>query len=455
MNNRNRYPTIAGSESQQTPFGVRTLKASLGSENRIYPVPGTNYALDRFDPEKIKTEFSVFDNIESKFHYLDSAATSQVPDCVVETMVNQLQTHRANVKRGIYKMAVDASESYERARQRVAAYLGAADESEVIFTSGTTSGINMLAYSLIEGFAPGDEILVSQLEHHSNIVPWQIVGQKNGIRIKYLPVMDDGRLNLNRLEEFITEKTRLLAITHGSNVTGAITNVPYLAEVAHYYGCKLMLDGAQMAAQGPLDLLELDADYYVFSGHKVYGPTGIGVLWAKKSLLETLPPAFGGGEMITHVNLEGSEYAPPPHRFEAGTPPITQAIGLAQALDWLCIQDLDGLHQHLIHLTEKIITGLKHLNDRQHAVKVIGPVSGHPRLPLVAFTIEGIHPHDICQILNDRHGVATRGGNHCAQPLHDSLGLEGSVRVSLAAFNSEQDVDALLNGVEDCMAKLG
>jgi cysteine desulfurase/selenocysteine lyase len=247
----------------------------------------------------------------------------------------------------------------------------------------------------------------------------------------------------------------LVAISHGSNVTGSITDITHLSRLAHDKGANFMLDGAQVAPLGPLNLDDAGVDFYVFSGHKAYGPTGIGVLWGRKELLEAMSPALAGGEMIDNVSLEKSSYAAPPHRFEAGTPPVTQAVGLAAALDWIMSKDLDTAHEHLGILTERIIQGLSQIDRGGDRIRILGPSKGTTRLPLVSFSIRDIHPHDVCQLLNDRHGVALRGGHHCAQPLHDHWGLEGSTRASLAMFNSMKDVDALLNGLEDCIRILG
>ena len=410
-----------------------------------------------FDPEILAREFSILKALSSKggFHYLDNAAMAQVPDCVIKAMVEHETMRRSNVKRGIHRLAEAATEAFENARLQVAGYLGVNDSDEVIFTSGTTAGINILALSFGQALKQDDEILLSELEHHSNIIPWQMLQQRRGIFLRYIPVTDDGRLDLDRAEGFITARTRLVAVSHGSNVTGAITDVTSLARLAHSKGAKLMLDGAQVAPHGPIDLPEIGADFYVFSGHKVYGPTGIGVLWGRRDLLEKLPPALGGGEMIRDVTLKGSSFDDPPHRFEAGTPPVTQAVGMGAALEWLSRQDLHDIHEHLTGLTERIMEGLIRIDRGMNRIRILGPVAGKPRLPLVSFTIRDVHPHDICQVLNDRHGVPLRGGYHCAKPLHDLWNLDGSTRASLAAFNQKSDVDAFLNGMEDCIKLLG
>lgn len=410
-----------------------------------------------FDPSAIAQEFSIFKSFSHKdpFHYLDNAAMSQIPDRVIDAMVEHDTARRSNVRRGLHRLAEEATDAYETARARVARYIGVKDAEEVIFTSGTTAGINILAQSLGCSLKPGDEIVLSQLEHHSNIIPWQILQEMRGVRLTFIPITDEGRIDLDRAEGLITHNTKLVAITHGSNVTGATTDVSPLAKLAHDKGANLMLDGAQVAPLGPLDLEGAGVDFYVFSGHKAYGPTGVGVLWGRKELLEGMPPALGGGEMIDNVSLEKSSFADPPHRFEAGTPPVTQAVGLGESLEWIMSKNLDTVHEHLNILTERIIHGLSRIDRGGDRIRILGPSKGSPRLPLVSFAIKDIHPHDVCQLLNDRHGVALRGGHHCAQPLHDLWGLPGSTRASLAMFNRMGDVDALLNGLEDCIKILG
>jgi cysteine desulfurase / selenocysteine lyase len=403
-----------------------------------------------FNADLTAKEFSILKSSgkETPLHYMDNAAMSQVPDCVIRAMTEHDTTRRANVKRGVHRLAESANAAFENARSSVARFLGVKDPEEVIFTSGTTAGINILAHSMGLMFERNDEVLLSQLEHHSNIIPWQIIQQRQGVRLRYLPVTSDGRINLDRAEDLVKSKTKLVAITHGSNVTGAMTDVAKLAKIAHDKGAFLMLDGAQTAPGGPLDIPGLNADFYVFSGHKIYGPTGIGVLWGRQEILKKMPPALGGGEMILHVGLEKSTFMDPPHRFEAGTPPVTQAIGLAAALEWLTGLDRKEMHYHLNRLIFRIMEGLIGLDNK---IRLIGPDLGMERLPLLSFCVDGLHPHDICQVMNDRHGVALRGGHHCAQPLHDLLKIEGSTRVSLAAYNNDKDVDAFLNGMEDVL----
>jgi len=407
-----------------------------------------------FDVTKIIGEFPLISQESPGLHYLDNAASAQVPQCVIEAMATHDTRSRANVKRAAHRLADQATRAFDSARMQVGRYLGISDVDEVVFTSGATAGINILAWSLGQRLKPGDEILLSILEHHSNLVPWQMLRERTGIVLRFLPVDEACRLDLTALEQHIGPRTKLVALTHGSNVSGAITDVPAIARYAHARGALLMLDGAQVAPHGPLNLPSLDVDFYVFSSHKVYGPTGVGVLWGRREYLEELPPAFGGGEMIRSVDLKRSLYGPLPHRFEAGTPPITQATGLSTALSWLMKQDLEGMQNHLRQLTDRTIAGLMSMDRSMSRIRILGPPIGERRLPLISFVLKEAHPHDICQVMNDRHGVAARGGFHCAQPLHDFMGLDGSTRVSFGAYNTTSDVDAFLRGVEDCIALL-
>jgi cysteine desulfurase / selenocysteine lyase len=407
-----------------------------------------------FDVDHIQRQFAIIRHYasEGRFHYLDNAATAQIPDCVISAMTTHDTRTRANVKRGIHRLAQEATDAFENARDRVAKYLGIENSDEVIFTGGATAGINMIAQGFGLNLKPGDEIVLSQAEHHSNLVPWQMLKQRKGVRLRFLPVDENGVIDLSGVEEIITPATKLVAVTHASNVTGGVTDVAAISKIAHERGAKLMLDGAQMAPHGPLDLPGLGADFYVFSGHKTYGPSGVGVLWGRMESLERMPPAFGGGEMVAHVAFEETRYAAPPRKFEAGTPPITQAVGLGAALVWLGSQDLPGIHHHLNGLTDRIMAGMAQLNNAyDNRIRILGPPRGAQRLPLISFAVKDAHPHDICQIMNDRHGVALRGGHHCAEPLHEIFDLDGTTRASLGMFNDQEDVDALLNGLEDCL----
>jgi cysteine desulfurase/selenocysteine lyase len=333
-----------------------------------------------------------------------------------------------------------------RKRARVARFLNASSTEEIAFTYGATSSINLLAYAWGASLQAGDEILLSTLEHHSNLVPWQELAKRHGVVLRFLPMTDDGRLNLDRLETELTDRCRLVAFTHCSNVTGALTDVARVVAAARAVGAKIMLDGAQRAPQGPLDVRKLDVDFYVFSGHKTYGPTGIGVLWGRRELLDAMPPFMTGGQMIEAVTLTSSSFRAPPRRFEAGTPPIAQAIGLGATLDWMQGLDWDAIQAHEERLTRRLIDGLTSLAG----VRLLGPVDTRDRRGVVTFSVDGFSADDVCRFLDDR-GIALRGGYHCAQPLVRAFGVEGAARASLAPYSIDADVDGLLQGVEDLL----
>ena len=408
-----------------------------------------------FDVDAVRDQFPIlqraFDGVA--LHYLDNAASAQVPQSVVNAMAQHDSTKRSNVLRGVHHLAEEATQAYEDARHVVAQYLNASCPEEVIFTSGTTSGINLVAHAFGVGLEASDEIIISSLEHHSNIVPWQLLRERREVVIKVLPPTEDGRIDLTALDDVLSERCRLVAITHASNVTGAVTDVARVVESARRVGAKVLLDGAQRAPHGPLDVQALDVDFYAFSGHKAFGPNGIGSLWVRWSVLESLPPFLGGGEMIRQVSFERTTYANPPHRFEAGTPPIAQAVGLAAALNWITAFNGEAAQAHMSALTAKILDGLTALDRGRGIVKPLGPVGLQGRLPVVSFVVNGAHPHDICQIL-DAHGCALRGGHHCAQPLMDHFDLAGTTRASLAPYNNDSDVNAMLDGLDDAMKRL-
>ncbi|MFZ5789175.1 MAG: aminotransferase class V-fold PLP-dependent enzyme [Pseudomonadota bacterium] len=405
-----------------------------------------------FDAETCRAQFPILAEPPGglPLHYLDNAATAQLPSAVLTAVRRHETMARANVMRGVHHLAEAATWAYEDARQAVADYLGVADPGEVIFTSGTTASINLVAYSFGESLGPGDEVLVSELEHHSNLVPWQMLARRRGVTLKVLPVTDEGRLDLAKLPGLLSRKTKLLALTHCSNVTGAVTEVGPVVEAAKSVGARVLLDGAQRVPHGPLDLPALGVDFYAFSGHKLYAPNGVGVLWGKRACLDAMPPFMGGGGMIQRVSLtEDTTYAEIPRRFEAGTPPIAQAVGLGAAVRWAKALDWAGIAQHEARLTGRILDGLGHIKD----CRVIGPTGLQGRLGVISFAIDGVHPHDICQWL-DRHGVALRGGHHCAQPLAERFGLAGTTRASLAPYNTDGDVDAFLTGLDDALGHL-
>ncbi len=404
-----------------------------------------------FDVAKIRAEFPILAKpIDGHaLHYLDNGATSQTPLAVLEAMAAHETTHRANVLRGVHMLAEQATQAYADARADLAGYINAADADEIVFTSGCTGAINLVAQSYGALLEPGDEVVISLLEHHSNIVPWQMLRETRGIVLKALPVTDDGRIDLDALDSTLTDRTRLIAVTHVSNVTGAITDTARLIEAARAVGAKVLLDGAQAVPHGAVDVAALGCDFYAFSGHKMFGPNGIGVLWARAELLDRMPPFLGGGEMIHAVTLEKTTYAPAPHKFEAGTPPIAQAVGLAAAARWVQAIDSEGAAGHIQKLSARILDGLANVPG----ARVLGPAGLQGRVPVISFDIAGLHPHDICTIL-DGHGVAVRGGHHCAQPLMDRFDLAGTTRASLQVYNDDGDVDALLSGLDDAVARL-
>jgi cysteine desulfurase/selenocysteine lyase len=397
-----------------------------------------------FDVVAIRRQFPILSQIigGKPVHYLDNGASAQTPDVVLDAVRAYETTSRANVLRGVHRLAERATEAYENARIEVATFLGV-DPMEVVFTGGCTAAINMVAYSYGSLLKPGDRILLSELEHHSNIVPWQLLRARSGIELDMVPVTVEGRIDLEAMAKLLTPRTRLISIAHVSNVTGALVDVRHVVELAKSVGAKVMLDGAQRAPHGPLDLPALGIDFYTFAGHKAYGPNGVGVLWAKAELLEAMPPFHGGGSMIGRVTFAETTWAPPPRRFEAGTPPIGPAIGLGAACKWIRGLDWADAHAHEMALVQRLMDGLQKIDGTQ----ILGPASLQNRYPVVSFLLDGVHPHDVAQTL-DSFGVSVRAGHHCAQPLMDRFDLVGTTRVSMAPYNDNTDIDALLTGVE-------
>jgi cysteine desulfurase/selenocysteine lyase len=404
-----------------------------------------------FDVTRLRTEFPILQQRinDAPLHYLDNGATAQTPQAVINAVLAHETMARANVLRGVHTLAERATDAYEAARGEVAAFVGARDVSEVIFTGGTTASLNLVARSLGETLGEGDEVVISLLEHHSNFVPWQMLRERKGIVLKVVPITIDGVIDLDALEMMLSAHTKLISLAHVSNVTGAILDVPRVVTAAKGVGALVMLDGAQAVPHGPVDVAALGIDLYAFSGHKMYGPNGIGVLWGRAALLDDMPPFLGGGEMIREVTLEKTTYAPVPHKFEAGTPPIAQAVGLGAACRWMHALDLGGAGAHMTQLCTKALEGLKAIDD----VTIKGPAGSQDRAPVISFTIEGLHPHDICTLL-DRHGVALRGGHHCAQPLMDHWDLDGTTRASLTFCNDDADIDAMLSGLDEAISLL-
>lgn len=377
-----------------------------------------------------------------QLHYLDSAATAQIHRLALDAVVRHETTRRANVSRGTYRLAEAADLAYEQARQTAARFLNATSADEVIFTSGATASINLVAHAFGGTLKAGDRVVISVAEHHSNFVPWQMLRERTGIELALIPVTTSGQLDLARLSELIDGKCRLVAVTQCSNVTGAWTDVAALVAAARKVGAKVLLDGAQGAQHGPQDVRALDIDFYAFSGHKCFGPGGVGVLWGRGELLAAMPPFLTGGGMISEVTPQATTWAAPPQRFEAGTPPIAQAVGLAAALEWMMSLDWPQIQAREARLCQRLIEGLQ----RIPGLRLLGPEASTRRAPIVSFEIAGLHPHDICQVL-DAHQLALRGGHHCAQPLLAALGAEVCTRASIALYSDEADIEALLDGL--------
>lgn len=400
-----------------------------------------------FDVAAFKAQFPAL--ADPALHYLDNAATSQVPEAVLGRLHRFETSERANVHGGLHRLARAAFSAYEGARAEVAQFINAYRPEEVVFTYGTTSSINLVAHSYGALLGGGDEVVVSVLEHHSNLLPWQQLAQRRGVVLRVLPITPDGCLDLERLTDLVTDRCCLIALTHCSNVTGALTSVGPIVEAARGVGAKVLLDGAQRIPHGPVDVQALGVDFYAFSGHKMFGPTGIGVLWGKLDLLEAMPPFLVGGQMIERVSLTESTFAGPPRRFEAGTPPIAGAVGLGAAVAWLGRQDWPAMAAHEMRLAGRLLDGLAAIRG----LRVVGPVDLEKRRGVVSFHVDGIDVRDICRAL-DQRGVALRCGHHCAQPLMQALGIEATVRASFAPYNDDSDVDALVIGLADGLGRL-
>lgn len=389
-----------------------------------------------FDPVTVRDQFPILSR-QVNGHplvYLDNAASAQKPRAVIEAMTRAMEHGYANVHRGLHTLANEATEAFEGARDSVARLLGC-DRDEVVFTKGGTEALNLVASSLGLSMSAGDEVVLTEMEHHSNIVPWHLLRERRGVVLRFARVNDDGALDLDHLRSLLGPRTRVVSVAHMSNVLGTINPVKAIGEMAHAVGAVMVVDGCQGVVHAAPDVRELDCDFYVFTGHKLYGPTGIGALYGKAERLAALPPYQGGGEMIESVSCELVTYAGPPHRFEAGTPPIVEAIGLGAAVEWFMALDRDAVHAHEKALYERAVTRLNGANW----LRVLGTAEG--KGAILAFTVADAHAHDIAQIL-DRYGVAVRAGQHCAEPLMRRLGVASSVRASFALYNDEADVDA-------------
>lgn len=394
-----------------------------------------------FDVEAVRAQFPILNRqVNGKpLVYLDSAASAQKPRPVIDAMTAVMEGSYANVHRGLHTLANETTDAYEAARKSIARFINAS-ESEIVFTKGGTEAVNLVASGLGARLSEGDEIVLTEMEHHANIVPWHFLRERKGVVLKFIPVLEDGSLDLGALPGLLTERTRMVAVTHMSNVLGTINPVAEIARMAHDAGALVLIDGCQGVVHLPVDVKALDVDFYVFSGHKLYGPTGIGVLYGKPEALAALPPYQGGGEMIGEVRLEAITYADPPHRFEAGTPPIIEAIGLGAAVEWLNGIDRKAAVEHEARLYQRVREGLKGANW----LRVIGDAPG--KGAIMAFTVDGAHAHDVAQIL-DRYGVAVRAGSHCAEPLMRRFGLTASARASFALYNTEGEADAFVDAL--------
>ncbi len=396
-----------------------------------------------FDLERVRGDFPI---LARKVHgqrlvFLDSAASAQKPRAVIDAVRHCYEAEYANVHRGVYWLSARATQGYEGARETVARFLNARDSAEIIFTRNATSAINLVANSFGNRFLrAGDEVVISWLEHHSNIVPWQMLRDRLGIVLRVVPINDAGEFLLGEYERLLSSRTKLVAVTHTSNALGTMTPIDEIIRLAHARGARALVDGSQAAPHRQVDVQALDCDFFVFTGHKVYGPSGIGVLYGKADLLRSMPPFEGGGDMIRTVTFEKTEYADIPNRFEAGTPPIAEAIGLAAAIDYVTALGLDRVEAHeqavLTYATERLadVAGLR----------IVG--TARKKASIVSFTLENAHPHDVGTIL-DRSGVAVRAGHHCAQPLMERFGIAGTARASFGLYNGFDDVDALVDGL--------
>ncbi|WP_297511724.1 aminotransferase class V-fold PLP-dependent enzyme [uncultured Caulobacter sp.] len=402
-----------------------------------------------FDVEAIRAQFPI---LAREVHgkpliYLDSAASAQKPDVVLDAMTGLARTAYANVHRGLHTLANETTEAYEKARETVARFINA-ERDEVVWTSSATEAVNLVASSFGLGLNAGDEIVLSEMEHHANIVPWHFLRERKGVVLKFIPVLDDGRLDMEAYKGLLSEKTKMVAVTHMSNVLGTVNDVAEIIRLAHAAGAPVLLDGCQGVVHAKVDVKALDVDFYVFSGHKLYGPTGIGVLYGKAERLAALPPYQGGGEMIGTVSLDKITYADPPHRFEAGTPAILEAVGLGAAIAWLNGLDRDAIFAHEHALYERVAERLRGVNG----VRILGDAPG--KGAVLSFTVEGAHAHDIAQVL-DRYGVAVRAGTHCAEPLMRRFGVTSSARASFALYNTEAEADAFVDALAKARSFFG
>ena len=403
-----------------------------------------------FDVQAIRSEFPILSReVNGKpLVYLDSAASAQKPEAVISALSNQMRTAYANVHRGLHTLANEATAAMEDAREDVRRFLNAPSVEEIVFTGGATEGINLVASGLAESIRPGDEIILSVMEHHANIIPWHFLRERYGAVLKWVTLNEDGSLDMEAYESAFSERTRFVAMTHMSNVLGSVTNAREIVRIAHEHGVQVLLDGCQSAVHMKVDVQALDADFFVFAPHKIYGPNGVGVLYGKRAALEALRPYQGGGEMIETVTMDGVSYGEIPHKFEAGTPPIVEVIALGAAIRWLEQFDRSQVHAHETALYERAASSLQQINR----LRIHGTAEG--KGSVLSFSVEGAHPHDIAQIL-DKFGVAIRAGHHCAQPLMSHLGVSATARASFGLYNTMAEVDVFVESLEKTLRMLG
>jgi cysteine desulfurase/selenocysteine lyase len=413
----------------------------------------TTPATSAFPIEKVRDSFPA---LEREVHgrpvaYLDSGASAQRVLASIQAVDRYERTHHSNVHRGSHTLSAEATAAYEGARATVADHLGAADRREVIFVRNATEAINLVARAWGDAnVGAGDRIVLTEMEHHSNIVPWQQLAERAGAEIDWVPVGEDGLLDMDVYAALLERRPKLVAVAHISNVLGSENPVAEIARLAHDAGALVLADGAQAAPKLPLDVAELGVDFYALTGHKLYAPTGIGALWARHELLREMPPFLGGGSMIRKVTTGGTTYADPPARFEAGTPAIAQAIGMASALRWLDALGMEAVREHEREIADYALASLGEVSG----LRIFGPPRGPERLGPVSFELEGVHAHDVSEIL-DRHGVAVRAGHHCAQPLMDRLGIAATARASFGVYTTPEEIDRLVEGLDDARKVFG
>lgn len=405
---------------------------------------------DMFDAATIRADFKILDSQVNgkRLVYLDSGATAQKPECVIACIEEMYNRHNANIHRGVHRLSEEATELYEAARDKVQHFIGAKQREEVIFTAGATASLNTVAYAWGEKFLhEGDNIIISEMEHHSNIVPWQLVCERKGVEIRVLPFDDDGRLKVEELDGLLDERTRMVAVTQASNTLGTRPDLRYIIDKAHSVGALVTVDGCQGIVHGGVDVVALDCDFYAFSAHKLYGPTGVGVLYGKRDILESMPPFLGGGDMVESVSFAKTTYAPLPLKFEAGTANYIDAIALGRAIDYLDRLDLRAVE----HYEHQLMQYAEQQLQAIAGLRIYGRTGD--KCSIVSFNIDGAHHYDVGMIL-DKLGVAIRTGQHCAEPVMTHFGVSGMCRASIAMYNTREDIDALSSGVERAVRML-